>query len=112
MTADYEKLKSIGELMDRNIVLKGADLLTEKGFTQVPNHVLSGSVLSPGAKLTYAMLLKFAWQNDYCFPGQERLAREMGVWRDNQDERGATIKMRRSGRMVNDCRWPRVLQAD
>ena len=34
------------------------------------------------------------------------------VWRDNQDERGATIKMRRSGRMVNDCRWPRVLQAD
>jgi len=34
------------------------------------------------------------------------------LWRDNQDERGATIKMRRSGRMVNDCRWPRVLQAD
>ena len=79
MTSDYEKLKSIGELMERNIVLKGADLLTEKGFTQVPNHVLSSNVLSPGAKLTYAMLLKFAWQNDYCFPGQERLAREMGV---------------------------------
>lgn len=79
MPSDYEKLKSIGELMDRNIVLKGADLLTEKGFTQVPNHVLSSSVLSPGAKLTYAMLLKFAWQNDYCFPGQERLARDMGV---------------------------------
>ena len=34
------------------------------------------------------------------------------VWRDNQDESGATIKMRRSGRMVDDCRWPRVLQAD
>ena len=79
MRSDHEKLKSIGELMERNIVLKGADLLTEKGFTQVPNHVLSSNVLSPGAKLTYAMLLKFAWQNDYCFPGQERLAREMGV---------------------------------
>jgi predicted ArsR family transcriptional regulator len=25
------------------------------------------------------MLLKYAWQNDYCFPGQERLAKDMGV---------------------------------
>src|SRR3954467_11687761 len=41
--------------------------------TPVSNRVL------PGAKLTYAMLLKYAWQNDYCFPGQERLAKDMGV---------------------------------
>jgi len=34
------------------------------------------------------------------------------VWRDNQDESGTTIKMRRSGRMEDDCRWPRALQAD
>ena len=79
MTSDHGRLKSIGELLERNIVLKGADVLTEKGFTQVPNHVLVSRELSPGAKLTYAMLLKFAWQNDYCFPGQERLARDMGV---------------------------------
>jgi hypothetical protein len=45
----------------------------------VPNHVLVSALLSPGAKLTYAMLLKYAWQNDYCFPGQERLAKDMGV---------------------------------
>src|SRR5215207_9487710 len=49
------------------------------GYTQVPNHVLVSDRLSPGAKLTYAMLLKYAWQNDYCFPGQERLAKDMGV---------------------------------
>src|SRR5471030_852474 len=79
MKSDNERLKSIGELMERNIILTGADVLTEKGFTQVPNHVLVSRELSPGAKLTYAMLLKFAWQNDYCFPGQERLARDMGV---------------------------------
>ena len=24
------------------------------------------------------MLLSYAWQNDYCFPGQERLAKDMG----------------------------------
>jgi hypothetical protein len=73
------KMTSIGELLDRNIVLKGADVLSAKGFTQVPNHLLVSNKLSPGAKLTYAMLLKYAWQNDYCFPGQERLAKDMGV---------------------------------
>ena len=25
------------------------------------------------------MLLSYAWQNDYCFPGQARLAADMGV---------------------------------
>lgn len=25
------------------------------------------------------MLLKYAWQDDFCFPGQERLAEDMGV---------------------------------
>jgi hypothetical protein len=69
----------IGEILDRNIILKGADVLTAKGFTQVPNHVLVSDRLSPGAKLAYAMLLKYAWQNDRCFPGQARLANDMGV---------------------------------
>lgn len=73
------RVTSIGEILDRNIILKGADILSAKGFTQVPNHVLVSGKLSPGAKLTYAMLLKYAWQNDFCFPGQERLANDMGV---------------------------------
>jgi SRSO17 transposase len=34
------------------------------------------------------------------------------VSRDNLDESGASIWMRRSGRVVDDCRWPRDLQAD
>ena len=25
------------------------------------------------------MLLSYAWQNDYCFPGHQRLANDMGV---------------------------------
>ena len=24
------------------------------------------------------MLLSYAWQNDFCFPGQQRLAKDMG----------------------------------
>jgi hypothetical protein len=64
----------------KNIILKGGDLLSQKGFTQVPNHVLESKKLSPGAKLAYAMLLKYAWQNDYCFPGQDKLAVDKAKW--------------------------------
>ena len=39
----------------------------------------SGSRLSVGAKLAYAMLLKYAWQDDACFPGQVTLAKHMGA---------------------------------
>ena len=73
------KMNSIKDLLDKNIIIRGADVLTARGFTQVPNHVLESGKLSPGAKLTFAMLLKYAWQNDYCFPGQERLAKDMGA---------------------------------
>lgn len=65
-------------IREKNIVLKGADALSRHGFTQVPNSVLKSEKLSPGAKLTYTMLLSYAWQNEYCFPGQERLAKDMG----------------------------------
>lgn len=71
--------KHIGDLIrDRNIVLKGGDALSQRGFTQVPNHILRSAKISPGAKLAYAMLLSYAWQNNFCFPGQERLAKDMG----------------------------------
>ena len=71
-------IRRIGEIIEKNIILRGADALSARGFTQVPNHVLESERLSPGAKLTFAMLLKYAWQNDYCFPGQERLAKDLG----------------------------------
>jgi hypothetical protein len=73
-------MQHISEIIqEKNIILTGADALSQKGFTQVPNHVLESENISPGAKLTYAMLLKYAWQNDFCFPGQDRLAKDMGV---------------------------------
>ena len=76
----FHRMAPIGELLkEKNIILKGADALSKQGFTQVPNHVLRSDILTPGAKLAYAMLLSYAWQNDYCFPGQQRLADDMGV---------------------------------
>lgn len=64
---------------NRTIHLEGADILTARGFVQVPNAALKSSKISPGAKLCYATLLSYAWHNDFSFPGQNRLAQDMGV---------------------------------
>jgi response regulator of citrate/malate metabolism len=72
-------MKPLGELVERNIKLVGADALSQRGFTQVPNAILRHKQISPGAKLAYTMLLSYAWHNDFCFPGQETLAKDMGV---------------------------------
>src|SRR3954447_20461368 len=63
----------------RNIEIIGADPITRHGFTQVPNFILTMKELSVGAKLAYAMLLKYAWGDDACFPGQLKLAEDMGA---------------------------------
>ena len=77
---EYADGRSIGDLIrERNIVLKGADPVTAKGFTMVPNFLLKSKKLSTGDKMAFAMLLSYAWQNDYCFPGQARLAEDMGL---------------------------------
>ena len=72
--------RHIGQILrERNIEIIGADLATRHGFTQVPNFILTKSDISVGAKLSYAMLLKYAWDNDACFPGQAKLAVDMGA---------------------------------
>jgi hypothetical protein len=71
--------RHIGDILkDRNIEIIGADLATRHGFTQVPNFILTNAEISVGAKLAYAMLLKYAWGDDACFPGQTKLAVDMG----------------------------------
>ena len=71
----------VGRLRDiaRNIEIIGADPVTRHGFTQVPNVILTDKTLSVGGKLTYAMLLKYAWSDDACFPGQQKLAVDIGA---------------------------------
>lgn len=78
--SEKTRLRSISEVIaERTIFIKGGDALSVSGFTQVPNAILRSPDLTPAAKMTYAMLLSYAWQNDYCFPGQERLANNIGV---------------------------------
>jgi hypothetical protein len=64
--------------LERNIEIIGADPITRHGFTMVPNFLLTNAKLSVGAKLTYAMLLKYAWDDNACYPGQVKLADDMG----------------------------------
>ena len=70
-----------GRLNDiaRNIELVGADPATRHGFTMVPNFILTNPELSVGAKLAYALLLKYAWADRAVYPGQQTLANEMGA---------------------------------
>jgi hypothetical protein len=47
------------------------------GFSQVPRAVLRARQLSDKAKIVYALLLDYAWQEGSCFPGQGRLAQDL-----------------------------------
>src|SRR5438132_13749509 len=81
---EFRQERHIADILkERNIILRGADAATRGGFTQVPNFLLRSKKLSAGDKMTFAMLLSYAWQNDYCFPGQIRLADDLGLHETN-----------------------------
>ena len=65
--------------IDRNIRVNSSDPIALYGFTQLPNFILRDPSLSIGAKTTYALFLSYAWHNNLCFPGQSRLARDIGM---------------------------------
>src|SRR5690242_18669309 len=74
------RTQHIGDaLRERNIELATNDPVVRGGFTQIPNFILKHGKLSLGAKVTYSMFLHYAWHNDSCFPGQDRLANDMGM---------------------------------
>src|SRR5438552_3132720 len=80
-------MESIGELLkEKNIELDTKDPVVRGGFSQVPNFILKDPDLSLGAKVTYAMFLSYAWHNESCFPGQEKLAADMGMSRSRVAE--------------------------
>ncbi len=97
-------MKALGEILnERNIILEAPNPVTAEGFTQVPNFILRSATLSMGAKLTYAMFLSYAWHNDLCFPGQEKLAEAIGVSRQSvgtfirELEREELVRVKRRG---------------
>ncbi|MGH7993064.1 MAG: helix-turn-helix domain-containing protein [Limisphaerales bacterium] len=77
--------------------------MLQGGFTQVPNFILKDANISVGAKVAYAMFLSYAWHNDSCFPGQDRLAQDMGMTRPRvtqliaELEAGGLVTIQRRG---------------
>jgi DNA-binding transcriptional regulator YhcF (GntR family) len=58
------------------------DTTLKQGFSQIPRTVLRAKNLSLQAKSLYALLLDYAWQKGSCFPGQNRLGKDLGVHRN------------------------------
>ena len=75
-------MESLGQILESNTIIIENKALRQ-GFTQIPNYVLRDKRLSFGARLTYSLLLSYAWQEGSCFPGQERIAQELGVSRQS-----------------------------
>lgn len=75
-------MQHIGKQVDervRNIELAQVDPITQYGFTQVPNFLFRKSGLSMGGIVVYSKFLSYAWHNDFCFPGQQRLADDLDM---------------------------------
>jgi biotin operon repressor len=99
---------------ERDIIVE--DESWRQGFTQVPNVVLRNPRLSMGAKLAYAVLLSYAWQDKSCFPGQARMARDMGCIEKSvrkylqELQAGGIIDVKRRGQgKTNLYRLPRLI---
>ena len=94
LRSDRTDMQPVGQVLAKNTIIIENKALRQ-GFTQIPNYVLRDCSLSLGARLTYTMLLSYAWQESRCFPGQTRLAADLGV--DERSVRRYLVELRGSG---------------
>src|SRR5687768_17626271 len=73
-------MEGVKNILEKNTIVVLNEAL-KQGFTQLPRYILKDKKLSFGARLTYAVLLSYAWQEDSCFPGQDKMASDLGVSR-------------------------------
>src|SRR5436190_8256141 len=71
-----ESMYGLKERVERIII---ENQMMRAGFAALPYVVLRDIKLSIGARLTYAVLLSYAWQDDSTFVGQARMATDMGL---------------------------------
>ena len=67
--------------IEETIRINSSDPVARYGFTQIPNFILRHREISTNAKTVYALIISYAWHNNRCFPGQDRLADDMGLSR-------------------------------
>jgi len=87
---------------NKTLVIEDAGL--RGGFSQIPNAILRNPLLSANAVRLYCLLLSHAWQDNECFPGQDRLAGYLGCSRQHVNtilqelRRHKLIDWKRTGR--------------
>jgi hypothetical protein len=75
---DNERVKNKNDLVD---IIESTEPIYRKidgGFCQMPFYIQVSPLISSGAKSLYLVLLHYFQQSDSCFPGQERLALDLG----------------------------------
>ncbi len=65
--------------MTENVEQSKAVRSKRKPFVQIPNDFLRNPSLSIGAKVLYAILLGYQGTKERAYPGQARLAEELGI---------------------------------
>ncbi len=73
-------MQKLGPLIQRRVErIIVENEMVRAGFAALPYVVLRDTKLSIGGRLTYAVLLSYAWQEDSTFVGQEKMAKDMGI---------------------------------
>lgn len=73
-------MDSAKDILEKHTIVVLNEAL-KHGFAQIPRFILKDKRLTLGARLTYAILLSYAWQEGSCFPGQDRMGKDLGVTR-------------------------------
>lgn len=103
-------MQGIGNLIKQRVerVIIENEML-RAGFAALPYVVLRDTRLSIRARLAYAVLLSYAWQDDSTFVGQAKMAKDMGIserqlQRYLYELRDKTyIEISREDRRFNNC---------
>ena len=73
-------MESIGDaLKERFEQIIIENQMLSAGFAALPYMVLRDTRLSVGARLAYAVVLIYAWQEGFTFAGQEKMASDIGI---------------------------------
>lgn len=70
---------SLRDLISQRETIVIEDEAIKHGFSPIPGYILKDKKLSFGARVAYGVLLSYAWQTGSCFPGQVRMAEDMGT---------------------------------
>ena len=76
---DVELAKRLSKIEEQYGKIIVANKQMASGFVQLPRFILLNKGLSSNAKICYAGLLHFAWQEGKCFPGIDQFGETISL---------------------------------